>query len=330
MKTYRIVLMSAFGVSLIAAALVLGFKPAAAAGPCNPTSAAISAEEQQFLGLLQQWRQANVAPGVTMELSGPLNRAAAWYAEYLISSGAQGGHADNYGRNWAARAADCGYDAYWSGGSGEGVYARAGSAVQQIGPTQAMAGITYAGSGVYIPLFTASAPPKCAGVAVARNANSTAVAWVVVIAQYPASSSCPELVTGVTDPGGPRTSPSPSATATNTPVPTTTNTPTVTPTSTPTATPTPSPTPSPTPDARFGATVSIRSGWNLVTLPNGPLADVLARANGCFTSIYQPNGEGWLRYSTLVPAWANNLEAISGVPVWINGTGAAGCLTIEL
>jgi hypothetical protein len=320
MQKYRIVLVSAFGASLLAVALVLGFQPTAAAGACNPTSAGVSAEEQQFLLLLQQWRQANVAPGVTMQLSGPLNRAAAWFAEYQVANGMQGGHTDNFGRTWVERAVDCGYDSFWSGGSGEGVYARAGSAVQHIDPSQAMAGITYPGSGVYIPLFTASAPPKCVGVAVARNPTSTAVAWVVVIAQYPAAQSCPEPITGVTESGGDPSSPSPSAspssTATNTPTPTPTNTPT--------------PTPSPTPLAHYGATLAISSGWNLVTLPPGPIADVLARAGGCFTSIYEQDGDHWLRYSPLVPGWANNLANSNGGAFWINGTGAQGCSRIQI
>lgn len=326
---------------LIAALLILGAvfgagfalnRPeASAAGPCSPATAGVSAEENQFLGLLQQWRNANISGSVPLQLSGPLNRAAAWYAEYQVANGLQGGHTDNLGRNWAQRALDCGYDQFWSQGSGEGIYARAGSSSQNIGPTEAMSGITYPGSGVYITTPpTYSSPAKCVGVAVARNANSTAVAWVVVIAQYPGGQSCPEAG-GSIDPGNPTSTRSTtSTTSTTTTTSTVSSTPTKTATPTPTSTPTPSPTPSPTPNANYGGTLSIATGWNLVTLPAGPLDDILDTARGCFNAIYQQQGDHWLRYSPLVPAWANNLTSSNGSGFWIDGTGARGCANIRI
>jgi len=67
-----------------------------------------------------------------------------------------------------------------------------------------------------------------------------------------------------------------------------------------------------------------------VTLPTGPIADLLGRAGGCFTSVYQQQGDHWLRYSPLVPDYANNLVSSGGGAFWINGTGAPGCSRIQL
>jgi hypothetical protein len=64
------------------------------------------------------------------------------------------------------------------------------------------------------------------------------------------------------------------------------------------------------------------SGWNLVTLPVGPLSDILDTARQCFTAVYQANGDGWLRYLPGAPAYASNLAASNGTPVWILGTDA--------
>ncbi|MBE7517614.1 MAG: hypothetical protein HS107_00020 [Thermoflexaceae bacterium] len=202
----------------------------AASGPCGTSHDAMDAEESQFLSLLQQWRDQNVANSSPLQPSGPLNAAAAWFAEYLANKSGGGGHYDNYGRNWVQRAIDCGYHSYYANGSGEGVYAVASSRVLNIGPAEAIAGITYPGSGatMWVPASGNYPPVKCVGVAVKRNATGTAVAWVAVLAQYPASQPCPAASSGG---GG-------GGTVTVTPG-------TATPSPTPTRTP--SPTPSPTP-----------------------------------------------------------------------------------
>lgn len=200
----------------------------AAAGPCGTSHDAVDSEEAQFLSLLQQWRDQNLPNSSPLQLSGPLNAAAAWFAEYQVSKGGGGGHYDNYGRNWAQRAADCGYHSYYANGSGEGVYAVGSSRALDIGPSQAIAGITYPGSGatMWVPASGNYPPVKCVGVAVKRNAAGTVVAWVAVLAQYPSSQSCPEAATGgggstvTVTPGTPTPSPTPTSTPTKTPSPT--------------------------------------------------------------------------------------------------------------
>lgn len=220
------VLLLILGAAGLAVASLRQFDARAASGPCGTSHDAMDAEEGQFLSLLQQWRDQNLPNSSLLQPSGPLNAAAAWFAEYLANKSGGGGHYDNYGRNWIQRAIDCGYHSYYANGVGEGVYAVASSRVLNIGPAEAIAGITYPTSGVWI---TAKSPPvKCVGVAVKRNATGTAVAWVAVLAQYPASQPCPAASSGG---GG-------GGTVTVTPG-------TATPSPTPTRTP--SPTPSPTP-----------------------------------------------------------------------------------
>jgi len=237
-------LLAVLGAVLFCTAMLTGGStPArAASGPCDPYSAAISGEEQEFLGLLQQWRNANIPNSQQLTLSAPLSAAAAWFAEYQVSHGAMGGHGDTFGRSFNDRARDCGYPAPYYNGLGEGVYGSGSSGGSAVPPPAAIAGITYPGSGVYI---TAGSPPvKCVGVAVARNQAGTLTAWVALIAQYPAGTACPQTAT--------TTSPSPSPTATaGAGSPTATRTPTATtpagsatpatPTATPTATATPAP-----------------------------------------------------------------------------------------
>jgi hypothetical protein len=101
-------------------------------------------------------------------------------------------------------------------------------------------------------------------------------------------------------------------------------------TPTPTATPTNTPTPSPTPTLRAdGAKITLYPGWNLVMLPAGPIGDILYRARGCFTAVYQQQGNQWLRYSNDVPPYARNLVTSNGGAFWIEGA-AASCGLIAL
>ncbi|MCC7364539.1 MAG: hypothetical protein IT303_09215 [Dehalococcoidia bacterium] len=224
------------GVALLAFALA-GSKPEAAraAGPCGTTHDAVTSEELQLLGLLQAWRDANIAGSVPMQQSGALNAAAAWYAQHQVQAGPFGGHQDQYGRTWVQRAADCGYGGY-AAGSGEGVSVIAGSGSIHIGPAEAMQGLNYPGSGINMPQVSSSLPSKCVGVGVYREGGATA--WIVIIAQFPAAQACPAST--ATSPSATATTP---ATGTTT---TATHTPTRTATATPTRTPTPTPTPTPT------------------------------------------------------------------------------------
>lgn len=196
----------------------------AASGPCGTSHDALDAEETQFLSQLQQWRDANLPNSTKLNASGPLNAAAAWFAEYQVSKGGGGGHSDSYGRNWGQRAADCGFPSYYAlNGSGEGVYAVGSSRPVNIGPSEAVAGITYQGSGarMWVPASGNYPPVKCVGVAVKRTAAGTVVAWVAVLAQYPASQACPQQSTG----GGGTATTTASASLSPTPTPTPTPTP---------------------------------------------------------------------------------------------------------
>jgi hypothetical protein len=290
--------------ALLAALPFLLGTPANAAGPCGTSHDGISAEEAEFAGLLQAWRNANLDNSTPLTLSGPLNAAAAWFAQDQVTHGGGGGHLDSVGRTWGTRALDCGFpNPYAEGGSGEGVYSVSSSQVLDIGPAQAIAGITYPGSGVYIqvpPDF--SIPVKCFGVAVYRSENGKAVSWVTVIAQFPANTACPAPVTGTPSTATP----------------------------TPTKTKTASPTPSATPPVVHNHPLTLSpNGWVFVVLPQGSLNSVLARAKGCYNAVYQLQGDAWLRYSPDIPAFARSLTFSNGGVFWISGSGK-DCGTIIL
>jgi hypothetical protein len=195
----------------------------AATGPCGTNHDAMDAEEYELIGLVEQWRAANLPYTTPLEPSGALAAAAAWHAEYLATHTSGGGHLDGYGRNWVDRELDCGYSGATSGGipyaygSGEAVFALSGSFPLDIGPAEALQGLTYSGSGLHITTPSQSLPAKCVGVGVFRETGGTSVAWVVLIAQYPASMPCPGS-TGIST--SPTASPTPSPTPTVTPTPT--------------------------------------------------------------------------------------------------------------
>jgi hypothetical protein len=200
---------------------------ALAAGPCGTSHDSLDSEEQQFLGLLQAWRAGGVS-NEPVEVSGALNQAAAWFAQWQVTNNAYGNHSDQYGRAWAQRAIDCGYTAklsngttYWATASGEGIFGAA-TGGSSVGPQQALQGMLAQGvghSGVYMTGSPPAFPAKCYGAAVYRSGDK--VAWVVVIAQLPSNLACPGG-------SGGGSLPSPSASP-----------PTSTPTLTPTATPKP-------------------------------------------------------------------------------------------
>jgi hypothetical protein len=150
-----------------------------AIGSCSTATADISPEEVQLATLVNEWRMTNLgAPPMT--LSGPANRAAAWFATEM-AAGRYGfggdAHRDQYGRLWNDRLIDCGYPLPWANGSGEAL-AFAST------PAEALAAMTAGGhsNGVNAPVAW-----QCFGVA--RSGN----AFVVVTAQY-SSTACPEPV----------------------------------------------------------------------------------------------------------------------------------------
>lgn len=298
------------GAALLAAAAAFQ-APARAAGPCGTSHDALDPEEMQFIQLVQAWRDQHVSPSTPLQVSGALNAAAAWFAQWQVDNGAPGGHTDGLGRSWPQRALDCGYSGTTSSGtpyaygSGEGIRAYAASQPVVISAAQAAADITYGGSGVWASTPSSSLPFKCVGAARASSTDGKRVAWVIVIAQYPANQPCP----------GAATLPPASPSVTSTP------TPTRTPTATPTATPSPTPTPGPRGD---GASVTIWQGWNLVMLPAGPVEQVLARASGCYAAVYRFDGVQWRRYIPGAPGYVNSLHVLDGGPALVAGT-AANC-----
>ena len=84
----RIALLALISSVLLAiAALWLSEGAQAATGPCGTSHDAMDAEEYEFLGLLQNWRDANLSNSSPLQVSGPLNAAAAWFAEYQVQKG---------------------------------------------------------------------------------------------------------------------------------------------------------------------------------------------------------------------------------------------------
>ncbi len=197
----------------------------AATGPCETTNAWVAPNEQELFTLVNGWRASNLGMPA-MQLSGPANRAAQWFAEAMIA-GTTSGHNDEYGRSWAQRLADCGFGPNY--GSGEAL-AGFGSSDPGFGDTPAEALASMTSNPSHQNAVNAPVVWECVGVGFASNPNpgfgDWRYAWVVVAVNM--YSPCPE-------PGGGTPPESPTAT----------NTPTATPTKTPTKTPSPTPTPTP-------------------------------------------------------------------------------------
>ena len=291
-------------------------------------------EELTFLGQLQAWRDQNIAGSFPLTLSAPLNAAAAGYAQFLANTpGAQGHYADPPEGQfpWADRAVQCGYPSNEAAGA-EGLAVVDASGVIDVTGTQALTimaaenGSSGSIGGIWVPAFI-GANVECVGVAKMTGLGGTQVAWVVeLFATF--DGTCPQAVLG----GGGGSTPSPSASASSSATSSPTLTATASPTSTPTMTPTPSPTPSPTPTPRAdGATLTLNpGGWNLVTLPAAnSLRDLLYRATGCFTEVYQQQGALWFDYAPGLPAYANDLTSSNGGAFWIKATAQA-CGAIHL
>jgi hypothetical protein len=188
---------------VVAGATCLAFwstQRAGADGPCGTAHDAMDAEEFEFLELFQQWRDANLSNSSQLTPSGPLNAAAAWFAEYAAAGGKTGdGHQDNHGRDYFDRALDCGWPIYSGMGEG-GVFTTTAA--------QAAAAMPYTHVGPFeAPDDPRYAPLKCVGVGRATVEGDTV--WIVLIAQFPAGSGCPsaQTVAGPALPHTPETQP---------------------------------------------------------------------------------------------------------------------------
>lgn len=232
-------------------ALVVDDQPesVSAAGPCGTAHDGLDTQELEFLDHFRNWRASNNRQLADVQVSGALNAAAAWFAQHIVEHGPNGdGHTDHLGRRWAERAQDCGYPGVFQPfqyGSGEGTFYIVGGQRLNVSPYEAVYGgsigtyqhngVTYPGSGAWLS-SASSNPAKCVGVGRYQSASGQSLAWIVLVAQYPASSPCPQSI------ASPPTTTPPTATPTATATPVT---PTATTTATPTATPSPTSEPEP-------------------------------------------------------------------------------------
>ena len=309
------------GLALIASGFfVLQNSPVQAAGNCNGSSAALTGEEHSLVTQIASWRAANFPSAMPVESSATLDAAAAHYAEYLAANiQAQGHYAEpaysSSSYPWVPRAIDCGWPSAWGAG-GEGLAVVTASFLPSVSASQALAIMVDTSGGThYGGLWHPSNNARCVGVGHASSPSNNKVAWVALLFQYSSSAACPQATTVVP---GTTTTPLPTASATSTSTPT------------PTATLTASPTPATitVPKANYGMSVLILKGWNLVTLPRGPIQDILDTAADCYTSVYTAFGDSWRRYSPQLPAYAQNLVMSEGQAFWI--AGRANCGFIEI
>jgi len=279
----------------------------------------VSGEEAQLLSLI-----GNLRSGGQVERSSALDAAAQGYADYLAGHYEANGHNAD-GSNWNYRAAQCGYPEEWAGGGGESVWAQTagtGAIGFDVSPAEAIAGMQqYSRGAIDMPMG------RCAGVGKAiKRDNSGAVikvAWVAVVFMGPATGPCPSS-------NSLEETPTSSVTSAASPSPSGTPTKTSTPTATPTKTSTPTPSPTATPGPRYNTQITLTPGqWNLVTLPAGPLNDVLARMHGCYEAVYQLRDGAWQRYSADVPLYARSMLTSNGGAFWIKAS-AKNCGAISL
>jgi hypothetical protein len=295
---------AAAALAVVAVAWQGGTREAAAIAPCVPHNN--TSEELEFLGLLQTWRNQNVPNSEQLLLSESLNAAAYGYARFLADNIGLDGHTAD-GANWSQRALACGYEVH---AGGEGLAVVEGSTQVNVTAQQALAIMaSHGGSGIYVPSI--GDPYRCVGIgkAVSASGQRYKVVWVTLVMFTATGQPCADAITSpqASDPA-----PSPSASPSATP------------------SPTPTPTPTATPAARFNASLDLVPGqWNLVTLPAGPIAEVLARAGGCYDAVYQMQGGEWRRYSPNVPGYANNLATSNGGGFWIKAS-AKNCGRIDL
>jgi len=96
------------GIVLAGFAALGAFATGARAGPNCDIDAAIDSEEQQFLGLINDYRQDNGLGALA--LSPTLNRAAAWKSQHMADNNYFAHDDLPIARTWDDRIADCGYD----------------------------------------------------------------------------------------------------------------------------------------------------------------------------------------------------------------------------
>ena len=97
-------MLGVLGLLLCAPLMLVDRDASAVSGTCGTSHDGLDGEEATFLGLVQGWRDQNLANSTDLEVSGALNAAAAWFAQWQVESGAPGGHNDNLGRTWVKRA----------------------------------------------------------------------------------------------------------------------------------------------------------------------------------------------------------------------------------
>lgn len=306
-------------VLLLAGLMLAGFAarnsatPAVAIAPC--VSHSNTSEEVAMFDAVQNWRNQNGRSG-TLTLTPALNAAAKGYAQFLADTPGSGGHFAD-GSDWSGRAVNCGFASNASGAAagGEGVSDQPSlqAAFDEM--------VAHTGSGIYIP-SSVGLPVKCAGVAKATSADGQRTAWIVLL--FARDGACPggaaaPTPTNTATTGIPTSTPTKTATPTGvipTATPTKTATPTIT--STPTVTPTPTTTPS---QANYGVTLTLFPGWNLITLPEGPLADILDTAEDCYSAVYRLDDSGWARFAPDAPAYVNTMTWSSQDAFWLESTG---------
>ena len=278
-KTRSLVML---GAALVAAAAMLAYagtrseQASAQSGPCGTANDYVDASEASLAQQLNSWRAGQGK--TTMELSGPANRAAQWFAE-AVAAGNTSEHLDQHGRDWHERLIDCGFPGRFASGETLAAAASASAAYNS------MTAEPHGDAAVEVSNWT------CLGVG---NAGG---AWVVVVA-FRFEEGCPEP--------GPGTPPTTTGGTTTT---------TTAPTNTPTKTATPTATPDANYGETIEVCGGWNLVTIPVT---GDVDDVFDTAEVDIAAIYKPNGETWLRWAPGVPAYARNLSHVStGDVLWI-------------
>lgn len=226
MKRPRLLLTVLAGLALAGFAATIAVAPAARAGPNCDIDASIDSEEQQFLELINDYRQDNGAG--PLALSPALNRAAAWKSQHMVDANYFAHDDVPINRTWDDRIHDCGYN--YPTWIGENIAAGNESAEDTFeqwrnssGHNQNMLNSNY----------------NAIGIGRAFGPNAT-YGWYW-------TTDFGGVVDGPPPPPTNTSAPTSTNTPTNTPSNPPTNTPTRTPTNTPTRTPTNTPTNTPAP-----------------------------------------------------------------------------------
>jgi len=338
-------MVGAFGLLLVGlGALAAGSVPVRALTNCDTGDTSLDAQEQAFLGLINQYRAQNGLGGLSVSTN--LNRAATWMTRDMASKG-YFSHTDSLGRAPYNRALDCGYPQ----GAGENLAAGGGWDTAQAafdawkaspGHNANMLGSYYLQIGIsryylagspygwyWATNFgatndgTGGPPPPPPATNTPPPATNT---------PPPAPTSTPPAPTST--PPGPTTTPPAAATSTptpaaNTPTPAPTSAPTTAPTSTsaspttaaPTSTPRPAatsaptstPTPAPASGGSPGSSLPLQPGANLVAWPgNDAPPDEALRGMSGIVAIYAYDASAgrWLRYVPGLPSFVNNLSRV--------------------